>query len=119
VYNNNIRCVRWSGLVSGTGRGGGWGEENRETMSLKRQTLNYIFIRISRKQHSSGLKKAHSVGVKKKKNQAQSLRVGKKTLSITISFKGEMTRRFPLNDERYPLQCALKPYIDPRSASSY
>lgn len=26
-----------------------------ETTSLKRQTLNYIFIRISRKQHSGGL----------------------------------------------------------------
>lgn len=36
-----IRCER--------GRG--------ETMSLKCQTLNYIFIRISRKQHSGGLKK--------------------------------------------------------------
>lgn len=49
-------------------------EENRETMSLKRQTLNYIFIRISHKQHSGGLKKAHSAGVK---NPAQSLRVEK------------------------------------------
>jgi len=40
-------------------------------MSLKRQTLNYIFIRISHKQHSGGLKKAHSAGVK---NPTQSLR---------------------------------------------